>query len=129
MRQRGSFIWGAGRFRQAYHKLKEDTPSEAQAKMKRAIVLLVMLLLLIDLGQDGCLGKAVLVSPDSSAPTSLTSPPQYEAGKADCHHKLSLTNCGVMSGCWPCQPVTLRVQPTLQVITFCHTNSSGAIPL
>jgi hypothetical protein len=97
--------------------------------MQRVIVLMVMLLLLIDLGQDGCLGKAVLVPPDGSAGSSLTSSPQYEAGKADSHHKLSLANSRGLSGWWQCQPVSLRVQPALQIIIYCHTNSSGAIPL
>jgi hypothetical protein len=97
--------------------------------MKRGIVLIVMLLLLIDLGQDGCLGKAVLVPPDSSAPTSLTSPPQYEAGKVDSHYKLSLAKSGSTSGWWQFQPLSLRVQPALKIITCCHTTSSGGIPL
>jgi hypothetical protein len=97
--------------------------------MKRGIVLIVLLLLLIDMGQDGCLGKAPLVPCDFSAHTSLTSPPQYEAGKVDSHHKLSLANSRGLSGWWQFQPLSLRVQPALKIITCCHTTSSGGIPL
>jgi hypothetical protein len=97
--------------------------------MKRGIVLIVMLLLLIDLGVDGCLGKATLAPPDFSQNSSLTSPSPSEAGKVDFHFQPSWANNLGRSSRWQFQPVTLPVQSALKIITYCHTNSSGGIPL
>jgi hypothetical protein len=97
--------------------------------MQRGIVLLVMLLLLIDLGLDGCLGKAALVPPDFSQNSSLTSPSPSDAGKVDFHFKPSMANNLGRFSRWQFQPVTLKIQSALKIITYCHTNSSGGIPL
>jgi hypothetical protein len=97
--------------------------------MKRAILLIVLLLLLIDLGQDGCLGKADAVPPDFSAQSSLASPAQGDFGKIDPHFTLASPDCWEIFGQWQFQPIALRVQPTLKIITCNHTSSSGGLPL
>ena len=49
----------------------------------RRVVLIMMVLLLIDLAGDHCLGQTFLVPPNSAAQTSLTSPPLCDSGKVD----------------------------------------------
>jgi hypothetical protein len=96
--------------------------------MKRGIVLIVMLLLLIDLGEDGCLGKATFVAPQPSAKISFTSPLVNCSGKIDSCDTLP-SDGGEISRLVQCQAVTLLVQPALKIIIYTHTGSSGGIPL
>jgi hypothetical protein len=97
--------------------------------MRQAFLLIFVMVLLIDLGQDGCLGKAVLVPPDFSANTSLASPAPGDAGKIDSHSTLPSPDAREMPSQWQSQPVALRVQPGLKIIACNHTGSSGGIPL
>jgi hypothetical protein len=96
--------------------------------MKRVVLLILVLLLLIDLGEDGCLGKATFVAPQSSAQTSLTSPLLDCSGKVGPPYTLP-SDGGEISPLLQFQPVTLLVQPALKIIIYNHTGSSGGIPL
>jgi hypothetical protein len=101
---------------------------EAETWMKRVVLLILVLLLVIDLGENGCLGKAAFVAPDSSATTSLISPLLDCSGKVDSLYPLP-SQGGEISRLMPLRPVTLLVQPALKVIIYNHTGSSGGIPL
>ena len=97
--------------------------------MKRIVLLILALLLLLDLAEDGCLGKASFVPSHSSAETSVTSPHCYDSGKVDSRSALPSPDYGEMSGLRQLQPVTLRIHPALKIIDYCNTGSSGGIPL
>jgi hypothetical protein len=96
--------------------------------MKRVVLLILALLLLSDLAEDGSLGKATFVAPQSSAKTSLTSPLHECSGKVDSHCTLP-SDGGEISRLVLCHPVTFLVQPALKIIIYNHTGSSGGIPL
>jgi hypothetical protein len=97
--------------------------------MKRVVLLILVLLLVIDLGQDGHIGKATFVPADSAAKPSLTSPPQYDCGNVDSHYTRPVANYWEMSGRCQFQPIEILVQPALKIITYCHTGRSGGLPL
>jgi hypothetical protein len=136
MRQRGFFRIGGKRVKPLTRKNYQSVPGIDQAKrpmlqetwMKRVVLLILVLLLVIDLGEDGCLGKATFVSPDSAAKTSLTSALDDCSGKVDSPYTLPSPG-GEISHLLQCQPVTLRVQPALKIIIYNHSGSSGGMPL
>jgi hypothetical protein len=101
---------------------------EVKTWMKRVVLLLLVLLLMIDLGEDGCLGKATFVAPQSTAKTSFTSPLHDSSGKVDSPYTLP-SQGGEISLLMPLQPLTLLVQPALKIIIYNHTGSSGGMPL
>lgn len=96
--------------------------------MKRVVLLILVLLLLIDLSEDGCLGKAMFVAPDSAAKASLISSLLDCSVKVDSRYTLS-SQGGEISLLVQFQPVTLLVKPALKIIICNHTGSSGGIPL
>jgi predicted small lipoprotein YifL len=103
---------------------------EAKTKMKRLVLLILVLLLLVDLAEDGCLGKATLYLPSSSAKTSLDS--SYDcpgSGQSDFGCELATSNVPGRSRYGEPQPVSLNVPPTLQISYCCHFSSAGGIPL
>ena len=96
--------------------------------MKRVVLLILVLLLLVDLGEDGQLGKATFVAPQPDAKTSLVSPLVDCSGKADSRYTLPVDGWGICR-LLQCTPVTPAVQPSLRIIIYSYTNSSGGIPL
>ncbi len=95
--------------------------------MKRA-VLLLLVLLMIDLAEDGQFGKATFVAPQSDAETLLVSSLVDYSGEVDSSNALPEKGCKInrlLQGV----PVTIPVQPILRIIIYNHTNSSGGIPL
>jgi hypothetical protein len=97
--------------------------------MKRIVLLILVLLLLIDQAEDGNLGKATFVAPQSSAETSLISSLLPCSGKVDSIHYTLPSDGGGISRLLQFQPVMLRVQPTLKIIIYNYTSSSGGMPL
>jgi hypothetical protein len=96
--------------------------------MKRIVLLILALLLLSDLAEDGCLGKAKYVTPSSSAKTIDISHLHSDSGKVDNHYTLPSAG-GEICPPMEFQPVTLAVQPALKIIIPNHNGSSGGIPL
>jgi hypothetical protein len=94
--------------------------------MKRAVLLVLVLLLVIDLA-DGRPGKVPFVAPDSAAETSLISPLDNCPGKADSSYALPSQGRKI-SHLLQCHPITQLVQPALKIIIYNHTGSSGGIP-
>jgi hypothetical protein len=95
--------------------------------MKRVVLLILVLLLVIDLGEDGCLGKATFTAPASAAKTSLISPLLNCSGKVDSPYPLPSPG-GEILRLMPLQPVTLLVQPAFKIIIYNHIGSSGGLP-
>jgi predicted small lipoprotein YifL len=98
--------------------------------MKRMLLLILVLLLMIDLAEDGCLGKASAYLPCPSAKTTVKSSHQHPgSGQGDFGHELSTTNVSVRPCHGEAQPVGLHVSPILLIMHCCHLGSSGGIPL
>jgi hypothetical protein len=97
--------------------------------MRRMVLLILVLLLMFDLAEDGCLGKATFNLPHPSAKTSVTSSHHSDSGQVDFRHELATADVPGSPRHADTQPLTLRVQPTLQIIHCCYLSSSGGIPL
>jgi predicted small lipoprotein YifL len=98
--------------------------------MKRLVLLILVLLLLVDLAEDGCLGKAMLYLPCPSAKTSVTSCHQHPgSGQSDFGHDLASPKVPGSPRHGEARPVSLQVPPHLQIMHCCHRGSSGGIPL
>jgi hypothetical protein len=97
--------------------------------MKLSLLLILALLLLIDLAEDGFLGKVNFYVPNTSAKTSIPSSPQPDSGKTDFQHELASADLPGSTLYGDAQPVTFRLPPTLQIIHYYHLSSSGGIPL
>jgi hypothetical protein len=96
--------------------------------MKRAVLLFLVLFLLLDLGDDGFLGKVMVRPLDSAPEISLTSSPDGNSEDVGLTSTL-LVALDDRQGCsrQSLQPV-LEGQQALKIITCCHTGSSGGIP-
>jgi len=101
----------------------------AETGMKRVVCLIVVLFILVDLAEDGCLGKANFYLPDPLAKTSVTSCPDSDSGQTDSRYEFASTNLPTSLRHGDIKPVTLRVLHTLTIIHCCHLSSSGGIPL
>jgi hypothetical protein len=98
--------------------------------MKRMVLLILAVILLMDLAQDGCLGKITFCLPHSSAKTSVTSSHKHPgSSQGDFQHELAATNVPSSFHSGAAHSVTLYVPPTLQIMHCCHLSSSGGIPL
>jgi hypothetical protein len=97
--------------------------------MRRMVLLILALLLMFDLAEDGCLGKATFDLPHHSAKTSVTSFHHFDSGQVDFRHEPASADLPGIPRHADTQPVNLRVQPSLQIIYCCYLSSSGGIPL
>jgi hypothetical protein len=99
-------------------------------KMKRMLLLILVLLLMMDLAEDGCLGKAKFNLSNPSATTSVTqTDDQPDSDKTDFRHEpASIELPGSPHHGGP-RPVIPHLPHTLQIIHCCHISSSGGIPL
>lgn len=97
--------------------------------MKRMVIFICVLFLMLDIADDGCLGKAKFNLPQPQAETSLTSSYHPDSNQTDFHHKLTATDLPGIHRLEYTQPVTLCVLPTIRIIHCCHLSSSGGIPL
>jgi hypothetical protein len=96
--------------------------------MKRGILLIVMLLLLLDLAEDGCFGKVQFVPPSFATKTSLRSLQHYSSGKIDSSPALPSPNWRGMPHFRQSQPIMHMVLLALRLINTCNHGSSGGIP-
>jgi hypothetical protein len=97
--------------------------------MKRVVLLIMVLFLLVDLAEDGCLGKANFYLPKPSAKTSISSCPHSGSGHTDFLYEFASTDLLESFRHSDTKLVTLCVPHTLQIIHCCHLSSSGGIPL
>ncbi len=98
--------------------------------MKRVVPLILVLLLLVDLAEDGCLGKATAYLPCPSAKTTVTSSHHSpDSGQSDSGHELASPKVPGRPYRGEARSVSLHVPPTLTRIDCCHLSSAGGIPL
>jgi hypothetical protein len=97
--------------------------------MQRVVLLILVLFLLVDLAEDGCLGKVNFYIPNPSAKTSVTSCPDSDSSHTDFRYEFASTDVPESFRHGDTEPVTLLVPQTLQLIHCCHLSSSGGLPL
>jgi hypothetical protein len=98
--------------------------------MKRMVLLILVLMLLVDLAEDGYLGKATFCLPCPSAKTTVTSSHNCPgSGQGDFGHELASPKAPGCPRHDEARPVSLHVPPILQIIHCCHLSSAGGIPL
>jgi hypothetical protein len=97
--------------------------------MRRLLLLIFVLLLVVDLADDGFPGKARFVSPVSPISDSAASFPPYDLEQVDSWCELPLIDSLGIFNHYQSQTLTCRVLHNLKRITSCHTRSSGGIPL
>jgi hypothetical protein len=96
--------------------------------MKRFILIIVVLLLIFDLADDGCLGKAIYIPPHSSAKASFVSPHPENSGNLDSWNGLALSSLQGPPSRSRSLPVTHRIRQTL-TSDYYYAAGSGGIPL
>jgi hypothetical protein len=102
---------------------------EAQTRMKRVVFLILVLLLFVDLAEDGYLGKVNFYLPNHSAKTSVTSCPHSDSGHTDFRYEFASTELPGSPPHCEAHPVTLPLPLALQIMHCCHLSSAGGIPL
>ena len=97
--------------------------------MKRGIVLIVMLLLFVDLAEDGYLGN-VKIGPPLQAVVShaLSHFPQYPSRQVDSSNFLRTSDWRDIFISWQAEPVIPLGQLPVKIITSCNHGGSGGIP-
>ena len=96
--------------------------------MKRGILLVLMLVLLVDLAEDGYLGNAKSGPLHVIVSTSLSSSPHYHFKREDSSYSLPSTHFPEIFSPRQSQPIRPRGQLALKLITICNSGSSGGIP-
>lgn len=97
--------------------------------MKRMLVLIGALLLMLDLADDGCLGKAKFVCPTAPIRSSVNSHQSDDLCKVDSSYELlPAVSWGIPRQC-ESRPVTPRFHHTYKLIDYYHSGSSGGLPL
>jgi hypothetical protein len=98
--------------------------------MKRLVLLILAMLLLVDMAEDGYLGKVKFCLPNPPAKTTITSSHHNPcSGQSFSQHELALPKLPGSLPYGEALPVSLHVPPTLQIMHCCHLSSSGGIPL
>jgi hypothetical protein len=98
--------------------------------MKRLVLFILVLILLVDLAEDGYLGKVKFCLSNHSAKTSVTSSYHHsDLGQSVSQHELASPNKQGPPRRGEARPVRLQVSPTLQIMDCCHLSSAGGIPL
>jgi hypothetical protein len=100
-----------------------------EKKMRRLFIAIFMLLLLIDLGDDGFIGKARFVSPGAPSAASVASSPYYGVEQVDSWRELPLKDLLGIFKHYQNQKLTCNVRQILKKISFCRTSGSGGLPL
>lgn len=96
--------------------------------MKRMVMLICILFLILDLADDGCLGKAKFVAPHSPVKSLEVSSNHYGSEAIDCHTEVLWGNFELpfpQSRGKPTKPV---VQQSRRIIFTSHLCSAGGLP-
>jgi hypothetical protein len=96
--------------------------------MRRLIFLLCAVVLLLDLADDGCLGKVKLVAPTHTASYFVASS-AHGSGKVDSQVDLPPLNRQELESQFPDQPLLIRGIHCHRKCNFSLFGSSGGIPL
>jgi len=98
--------------------------------MKRMLLVIFALLLLIDLADDGCFGKADVDPYHNHANTAIISLCHSQSVKIAFQHEDPLANLSETHSHPNFASIYFRAQPTLKkIIIYSKKSSSGGIPL
>jgi hypothetical protein len=100
-----------------------------EKKMRRLLLLIFVLRLLIDLGDDGFPGKARFVSPVSPSAGSVVSSLPYDVGQIDSWCELPLREARGIPNPYQDPRLTCNIRQILRKISSCHISSAGGLPL
>jgi hypothetical protein len=109
--------------------LKKSNLAGARIGIKHTLLLILALLMMLDVAQDGFLGQATFDLPHASAKTSVSTFHHTGSIQVDCRHKVTPATLRAPPGQADYQPVSFGVQPTLEIIDYRNTGTSGGIPL
>jgi hypothetical protein len=96
--------------------------------MKRLVILICVVVLMLDLSDDGRLGKAKYVTPQSPVQSLETSADLDSAAKPVCHHGVPAVEVQHFSPASFAQPIKPVVQHTRKTILTAHLGSAGGLP-
>jgi len=96
--------------------------------MKRTVMLICALVLVLDLSDDGRLGKATFVVPPSPVKSLEASPDHYGSAEPVCQGEQTPANFQHAPRPSPGQPVNHVVQHTRKIIISSHLSSAGGLP-
>ena len=95
-----------------------------------ALAVQLVLLLMVDLAEDGYLGNVKVYLPNPSAKTSVTSSHHHPgSSQTDFHPEFASPDFPGPPHTVNVRPSTLHLPPTLLIMHCCHLSSSGGIPL
>ena len=98
--------------------------------MKSAVLFILMLILLVDVAEDGYLGNVKYCLPQPSAKTTVISSHHFSGlGQGDFQNDLASPYFPGSPRYGEARPVSIFVPPNLQIMHCCHLSSSGGIPL
>ena len=96
--------------------------------MKRTVMLICALVMVLDLSDDGRLGKATFAAPPSPVKSLEVSSDHYGSAEPVCPAEQTPANFQHAPRQSPGQPVFRFVQHTLKIIISSHLNSAGGLP-
>jgi len=96
--------------------------------MKRGIVLLVMLLLLVDLAEDGYLGNAKTGPLQAAVSHGLSHFTRHPSRQVDSTNLMPSSDWRHIFISWQAESVIPLDQLPLKIITSCNHGGSGGIP-
>jgi hypothetical protein len=101
----------------------------AKIRMKRTVLLILVLLLIVDLTEDGYLGQARFYLPHSRAKTSVSSSHSHSGlGQAGWRQETAPPDLPLIPRDSEAQPATLSLLPTLLMMYCCRASGAGGIP-
>jgi hypothetical protein len=88
----------------------------------------VVLLLMSDLAEDGCLGKTKFVAPHSPVKSLEISSKYCGVEAPDCHHEILRANLQLPFPQSRSEPTKPAVQQSRKLIVTSHLSSAGGLP-
>ena len=102
--------------------------SRVKKIVQHTIMLLCAIVLLLDLADDGCLGKAQPATPRCPGTISLTSSPG-SSGNAEFPVWIPPARLPGILQCWQNQSILVEIEDLLPIIDCYLLGSSGGLPL
>jgi hypothetical protein len=97
--------------------------------MKRMVMFICVLFLMLDMADDGCLGKAKFVNPPSPVKSLKVSCKHYGSGEPDCHHEILRANLQLPFPQFHSSPSNPFVsQQSRKIIFTSHLSGAGGLP-
>jgi len=110
-------------------KFKPSHSDGEETQMRRFLLLIFALLLMLDLADDGCLGKAKFVSPLSPPPASADSSHKTKSGQGDFWLELPPADSRGNLNHFGTYSVKVSIQHDFIIKYYHHISSSGGLPL